>query len=364
MEAPVTAAAIARAARELRPIVRRTPVEASDRLGGQVGVPVWLKREDLQLCRSYKVRGAYHLISSLGEAARRRGVVCASAGNHGQGVAYSCRLLGVPAEVYLPAVTTRQKQDRIAALGGNRVRQRLVGADFAAADRAAQDAVDGTGAVYVHPFDDPVVVAGQGTVAVEILIQMRHRVDTVVVPVGGGGLLAGMLVWLRHRLPRVYVVGVEPAGAASMAAALRQGAPVQLPGIDTFVDGAAVPRVGEIGCRTARELLDELVVVPEDAVCAEMVDLYQEEGIIAEPAGALASAALRLDWQRRPRGPVVCVLSGGNNDIHRNAEIVDRADRYRGPDAPKVLEDDRPAVRRPASGRRTSAPRSLARPTR
>jgi threonine dehydratase len=365
MGAPVTAAAIARAARKLRPIVRQTPVEASDRLRGYADVPVWLKREDLQLCRSYKVRGAYHLISSLGEADRRRGVVCASAGNHGQGVAYSCRVLGVPAEVFLPAVTTEQKQDRIAALGGDRVRQRLIGTDFAAADRAAQDSANGTGAVYVHPFDDPVVVAGQGTVAVEILRQLRHRVDTVVIPVGGGGLLAGMLIWLRHRLPQVYVVGAEPAGAASMQMALRDGAPVRLPEIDTFVDGAAVPCVGEIGYRTAWELLDELVVVSEDAVCAEMVDLYQHEGIIAEPAGALASAALRTNWRRRPRGPVVCVLSGGNNDIYRYGEIVERADRYGGPDAMDASAGGRPAVvRRLAFARHMSGQPRLARPTR
>ena len=328
MEVPVTAAAIARAAWRLRPVVRRTPLEISDRLGRYVDVPVWLKREDLQLCRSYKVRGAYHRIASLGEVGRRRGVVCASAGNHGQGVAYSCRLLGVPSEVYLPVGTTRQKQERIAELGGDQVRQHLVGADFAAADQAARELVSDCGAVYVHPFDDREVVAGQGTVAVELLDQLRHQVDTVVVPVGGGGLLAGMLIWLRHRLPQVYVVGVEPTGAPSMQAALRHGAPVLLPEIDSFVDGVAVPRVGEIGYRVAQDLLDELVVVPEAAVCAEMVDLYQSEGIIAEPAGALASAALRIRWRRRPRGPVACVVSGGNNDIRRYEEILRRADRY------------------------------------
>jgi threonine dehydratase len=330
MRGDVSVAAIARAARRLSPVVRRTPLEPSARLSTAVGVPVLLKREDLQLCRSYKIRGAYNLISSLTAQECRRGVVCASAGNHGQGVAYSCSALGISGRVYVPTGTTRQKLERIAALGHDYVRLVVAGDDFGDTDFAAVADSERTGAVHAHPFDHPAVVAGQATVAVELVEQLETGVDTVVVPVGGGGLVAGMLIWLKHRLPHVYVVGAEPAGAASMRAALDHGGPLALQPIDTFVDGAAVPRVGGIGYRIVRGLLDELVSVPEGAICAEMVDLYQTDGIIAEPAGALASAALRVPLRRPLRGPVVCVLSGGNNDIHRYAEILDRAGRYIG----------------------------------
>jgi threonine dehydratase len=330
MRGELSVAAIARAAGRLSTVARRTPLEPSARLSTSVGVPVFLKREDLQLCRSYKIRGAYNLISSLTAQECRRGVVCASAGNHGQGVAYSCSELGISGRVYVPAGTTRQKLDRITALGRDLVHAVVAGDDFDDASLAALDDSERTGAVYVHPFDHPAVVAGQATVAVEVLEQLETGVDTVVVPVGGGGLVAGMLMWLKHRLPHVYVVGAEPAGAASMRAALDHGGPLPLHPIDTFVDGAAVPCVGGIGYQLVCGLLDELVSVPEGAICAEMVDLYQTDGIIAEPAGALASAALRIPLRRPVRGAVVCVLSGGNNDIHRYGEILDRARRYIG----------------------------------
>ncbi|APU21338.1 threonine ammonia-lyase IlvA [Actinoalloteichus sp. GBA129-24] len=319
---------ISRAADVLRRVVRRTPLEPSARLSAEVGVPVLLKREDLQVCRSYKVRGAYHLISSLSTEERRCGVVCASAGNHGQGVAYSCSQLGIPGRVYLPATTPSQKRGRIAALGGDFVTPAVAGRSFDDADLAARRDSMRTGAVLVHPFDDDRTVAGQGTVAVEITEQCRERIGTVIVPVGGGGLIAGMLLWLKHRLPDVHVVGAEPAGAASMRAALSAGGPVSLTHLDPFVDGAAVARVGRIGYEVVRDLVDELVLVPEGAVCVEMVDLYQTEGIIAEPAGALACAAARMPLRHKPKGTVVCVLSGGNNDIFRYSDVLARARQH------------------------------------
>jgi threonine dehydratase len=325
----VSTAAISRAASRLKPVVRRTPLEPCARLSAELGVPVVLKREDLQLCRSYKVRGAYNLISSLTAQERLHGVVCASAGNHGQGVAFSCRELGIPGRVYLPANSPRQKRERVAAMGQGLVQLVIAGSDFDEASMTAVADSDRTGAIYVHPFDHPWVIAGQGTVAVEIADQHAGRLDTVIVPVGGGGLIAGMLLWLKQRLPGVYLVGAEPAGAASMRAAVINGGPVPLGHINTFVDGAAVSCVGRIGYQIVRDLLDELVSVPEGAVCAEMVDLYQTDGIIAEPAGALASAAARMPLRRRPEGTVVCILSGGNNDIYRYGEILERARRYR-----------------------------------
>lgn len=326
--ADVTTAAIWRAAGRLKSVVRRTPLEPSGRLSSELGVPVLLKREDLQLCRSYKVRGAYNAISSFGDAERLRGVVCASAGNHGQGVAYSCCELGITGRVYLPENTPQQKRASVAAFGRGLVSAVITGRDFDGASVAALQDSKRTGAVYLHPFDDPRIVAGQGTVAVEMAEQLRNRPDTVIIPVGGGGLIAGMLLWLKEKFPDVYVVGAEPAGAASMRAALANGGPVCLKDIDTFVDGAAVSRVGRIGYQVVRNLLDELVSVPEGAVCREMIDLYQTEGIIAEPAGALASAAARMPLRHRPAGAVVCLLSGGNNDINRYREILERAHRH------------------------------------
>jgi threonine dehydratase len=313
----------------LQPVVRRTPLELSDRLTATLGRAVLLKREDGQLCRSYKVRGAFNLISSLSEDERKRGVVCASAGNHGQGLAFSCRRLQIKGRVFLPANTPRQKRARIAAIGGEWVEPVIVGSSYDEASAAAHADSDRTGALYVHPFDDARTIAGQGTVAVELAQQAEH-LDTVVVPVGGGGLIAGIALWLREQHPDVRIVGAEPAGAASMTAALANGGPTALPSVDTFVDGAAVGRVGELTYPVVRDLVDELVAVPEGAVCTEMLELYQSEGIIAEPAGALASAALRGGLERPPQGPTACIVSGGNNDVSRYAEVVERSLLHEG----------------------------------
>lgn len=326
----LTAADVEAAARRVEPAVRQTPLETSDRLTARTGTQVLLKREDLQACRSYKVRGAYNLISSLSAEERARGVVCASAGNHGQGLAYCCRELEIHGRVFLPTSTPRQKRERIATIGGPWVDLILVGGSFDESNAAAVAESELTGAVYVHPFDDLRTIAGQGTVALEVAAQAVGAIDTVVVPVGGGGLLAGMAVWLRAERPDVHLVGAEPAGAASMSAALDAGVPVALPSVDTFVDGAAVGRAGEHTFPLVRDLVDEVVTVPEGAVCSEMLGLYQSEGIIAEPAGALASAAVREGLPRTPEGPVVCVLSGGNNDVSRYAEVVERSLLHEG----------------------------------
>lgn len=315
------------AARRLDGVARRTPLERSDRLSEQHGVEVLLKREDLQVCRSYKVRGAYNFVASLGDDERRRGVVCASAGNHGQGVAHVCRALGIRGRVFLPSTTPRQKRERIAAVGGEWIELVVAGQSYDQASGAALEDAGRCGAVYVHPFDDDRTIAGQGTVAVELSDQAAF--DTVVVPVGGGGLISGIASWVRGRMPGVRVVGAEPAGAASMTAALHKGEPMELTGFDTFVDGAAVGRVGSRTFPIVRDLVDEMLAVPEGAVCSEMLGLYQSEGVIAEPAGALASAALR-QIATRPGERVVCVVSGGNNDVSRYADIVERSLVFEG----------------------------------
>ncbi|WP_160878384.1 threonine ammonia-lyase IlvA [Nocardioides flavescens] len=331
IEHRVDAAAVEAAAELLRPVVRRTELEHSDRLSRLVGAEVLLKRENRQIARSYKVRGAFHLISGLSDAERARGVVCASAGNHGQGLAWSCARLGVRGRVFVPGNTPRQKRQRIVALGQGLVELVVEGSTYDAAGAAALTDSLETGAVYVPPFDDPRTIAGQGTVAVELLEQAPGPLHTVVAPIGGGGLVAGMAAWLRERHPEVRIVGVEPDGAASMTVALAAGHPVAIGAVDTFVDGAAVGRVGELTFPLVRDLVDEVVTVEAGAVCTEMLDLYQVEGIIAEPAGALASTAVRELAGSFPEGArVAAIVSGGNNDVSRYGEILERSLLHQG----------------------------------
>jgi threonine dehydratase len=321
----VDAEAIEDAVRRLDGIALRTPLQQNLRLSERTGAEVWLKREDLQIGRSYKVRGAYNLIAQLDETAKKAGVICASAGNHGQGLAYSCHMLDVHGRVYVPRTTPRQKRDRIAALGGSQVEVIVTGDTYDDAAAAALAEAAQTGATLVPAFDDPRTVAGQGTVAVELVDQLGRAPDVLVVPVGGGGLIAGVTTWLAARHPGVRVVGVEPAGAASMAAALAAGEPVTLPHVDSFVDGAAVRRVGDVTLPLVKASGVAMTAVPEGLVCSEMLELYQTDGLIAEPAGALSTAALGRGVEVRPGDTVVCLLSGGNNDVSRYGEILERS---------------------------------------
>jgi threonine dehydratase len=300
-------------------------LERSERLSAQLRADVWLKREDLQPVRSYKLRGAYNFIASLTPEDRANGVVCASAGNHGQGVAFTCRRLGVRCRVVLPRTTPRQKRDQIAALGGSETTVVVAGHTYDEAHDWAVAMAAADGAVLVPPFDDPRVIAGQGTVALEVLEQFDGSPDLIVVPVGGGGLLAGSGVVAAVADVRPRVVGVEPAGAASMRAALDAGAPVTLPEIDSFVDGAAVRRVGSHTFSLVQALVDDVVTVSEGSVCTTMLELYQRDGIIAEPAGALAVAALGDGLDVGAGSSVVCIVSGGNNDVSRYGEILERS---------------------------------------
>ncbi|WP_432493124.1 threonine ammonia-lyase IlvA [Kineococcus gypseus] len=323
------AADVEAAARRLAGVVTRTPLQPAARWSAATGARVLLKREDLQVVRSYKLRGAYNLIAQLGEAERARGVVTASAGNHAQGLAHACAALRVRGRVYLPRTTPRQKRDRIAALGGDFVETVVLGDTYDDAAAAADEHARRTGATVVPAFDDARTLTGQGTVAVEVVEQMAEQgegaPDVLVVPVGGGGLLAGVLTWVRERHPGVRVVGVEPAGAPSMAAAVAAGRPVRLEQLDSFVDGASVRRVGDVTHAVVAGAPVELVTVPEGAICVEMLAMYQTDGIIAEPAGALATAALAEAVRVEPGQSVVCVVSGGNNDVSRYAEVVERA---------------------------------------
>ncbi|MCD9197411.1 threonine ammonia-lyase IlvA [Aeromicrobium wangtongii] len=314
----------------IAPVIETTPLVRSTRLSQLTGCEVWLKREDLQPVRSYKIRGAYNFIVQLDDDAQARGVVCASAGNHAQGVALACSTLGVRGRIFVPGTTPRQKRDRIAALGGDNVEVIVSGDSYDEAFVAATLDATETGAVLVPAFDDPRTIAGQGTVAVEIVEQLGSAPDVLVVPVGGGGLIAGVSAWMSERHPGTRLVGVEPAGAASMAAALDAGAPVPLAATDPFVDGAAVATAGSYTFPLVRDGGAQLITVDEGHVCTEMLRLYQSDGIIAEPAGALATAALDNRIDLTPGSTVVCVLSGGNNDISRYGEVLERSLIHQG----------------------------------
>ncbi|MFV0494128.1 threonine ammonia-lyase IlvA [Mycobacterium sp.] len=323
---PLRAGDVDDAAKRISPVVTPTPLQPSDRLSQITGATVYLKREDLQVVRSYKLRGAYNLLVQLSEAELAAGVVCSSAGNHAQGFAYACRSLGVRGRVYVPAKTPKQKRDRIHYHGGQFIELIVGGSTYDQAAEAARNDVARTGATLVPPYDDPRTMAGQGTIAVEILEALGGEPDLVVVPVGGGGCIAGITAYLAERTANTAVLGIEPAGAAAMMAALAAGEPVTLEHVDQFVDGAAVARAGTqtFAALAAAGDMVSITAVDEGAVCTAMLDLYQNEGIIAEPAGALSVAGL-LEADVQPGSTVVCLISGGNNDVSRYGEILERS---------------------------------------
>ncbi|MDX1872747.1 threonine ammonia-lyase IlvA [Mycolicibacterium sp. 120266] len=326
LTSPVGAADIDEAAQRISSVVAASPLQFSERLSALTGAQVYLKREDLQTVRSYKLRGAYNLLMQLSPAELAAGVVCSSAGNHAQGFALACRSMGVHGRVYVPAKTPKQKRDRIRYHGREFIEVIVGGKTYDMAAEAALEDVARTGATLVPPYDDPRTIAGQGTIAVEILEQLPTEPDLVIVPVGGGGCVSGITTYLSERTAGTAVLGVEPAGAASMMAALAAGGPVTLEDVDQFVDGAAVARAGvnTYAALAAAGDMVSITAVDEGAVCTAMLDLYQNEGIIAEPAGALSVAALR-ETDIEPGSTVVCIISGGNNDVSRYGEVLERS---------------------------------------
>jgi threonine dehydratase len=323
---PLCAADIDAAAQRIAAVVTPTPLQLSDRLSAITGAQVYLKREDLQVVRSYKLRGAYNLLVQLSAEELAAGVVCSSAGNHAQGFAFACRTLGVHGRVYVPAKTPKQKRDRIRYHGGTFIELIVGGSSYDLAAEAALEDVERTGATLVPPYDDLRTMAGQGTIAVELLAQLDTEPDLVVVPVGGGGCIAGITTYVAERTTNTAVLGIEPAGAAAMMAALAAGEPVTLDHVDQFVDGAAVKRAGNLtyAALAAGGDMVSITTVGEGAVCTAMLDLYQNEGIIAEPAGALSVAGL-LEADVEPGSTVVCLISGGNNDVSRYGEVLERS---------------------------------------
>ena len=321
--------AVEAAEQRLRGIVASTPLQSLKRLSQAYGANILVKREDLQEVRSFKIRGAYNKIASLSPEERKRPIVCASAGNHAQGVAWACAHLAIRGTIFMPRITPFQKIERVEHFGGAFIEIRLVGDSYDEASQAASDFGQQSGGIFVHPFDDLETIAGQGTVAKEILDANEGHVDLVIVPVGGGGLASGVASYIKERDPSIVVIGAEPAGSPSMVESLRQGRRVTLTEIHTFVDGAAVRTPGRITFDLCRQYVDRVIVIPEGLVCTTMIELYQNEGIIAEPAGALSISALD-DAGVKPGTTVVCILSGGNNDILRYPEIMERSLVYQG----------------------------------
>jgi threonine dehydratase len=314
----------------LKNVVVKTPLERSERLSKKYRAEIYLKREDLQLVRSYKLRGAYNKIYLLSQKEKNKGVVCASAGNHAQGVAFSCAKLKVKGIVYMPKNTPKQKVERVKVLGGKWISLELFGETFDDSYLKAEEYSEKTKKVFVHPFDDEFVMAGQGTVGLEILNQLKKTPDYFIVPVGGGGLLAGLGAYVKSKNKNTKIFGVEPEGAPSMAKSLEKNKVVTLEKIDKFIDGAAVKTVGLKTFEESKNYLDSMILVPEGKVCEEMISLYQSDGIIAEPAGALSVSALDYIKDQIKGKVVVCIVSGGNNDISRYPEIMERSLLYKG----------------------------------
>jgi threonine dehydratase len=326
----VTIQAIEAAAERLKSVVRHTPLELSKRLSEKYHAQVYLKREDLQEVRSFKIRGAYNKIVSLTDEEKARGIVCASAGNHAQGVAYSCSALHIHGTIYMPATTPKQKVQRVRKFGGEYITIILTGNTFDDACAESMKFMQETHAIFVHPFDDEQVMAGQGTVAKEIYDELQEHVDYVFSAVGGGGLASGCMTYLKEKNPHITYIGVEPAGAAAMYESLKHNRVITLPEIDHFVDGAAVRRIGDKTFTIFTCYVDDVLKVPEGKVCTTMIELYQNEGIIAEPAGALPVSALDFTAYKIKGKTVVCIISGGNNDLLRYPEILERSLRYEG----------------------------------
>ncbi|MDN5595212.1 MAG: threonine ammonia-lyase IlvA, partial [Brevibacterium sp.] len=318
------------AATRIADSVIKSPLQISERLSAATGSTVYLKREDLQMVRSYKIRGAFNFMLQLDETERARGVVCASAGNHAQGFARACKELGIQGTIFVPKTTPRQKIERVRHFGGDRVTIEISGSTYDDASALAHRYAERNDALLVSAFDDLRTIAGQGTVAVEIADQLQAAPDYIIVPVGGGGVISGIAAYAAEHLPDTTVIGAEPAGAASMIAALKAGRPVTLENIDPFADGTAVKRAGALTYDIVSELNVDVRPVPEGSVATEMLDMYQVDGIIAEPSGAIASAAIGAPGTAKPitiepGSTVVCLVSGGNNDISRYPEILERS---------------------------------------
>lgn len=321
---------ISKARLTIQEVVSPTPLTENIYLSELYESLILLKREDLQVVRSYKIRGAYNKIQSLPAAKIRKGVVCASAGNHAQGVAYSCKKLGIKGTIFMPATTPKQKTEQVRMFGNGCTDIILNGDTYDSSYAEAQKYCNESGKTFIHPFDDPKIIEGQATIGIELLEQTRGHIDYIFVPVGGGGLASGVGSYIKQMSPDTKIIGVEPSGAQSMKASFESGRVEALESIDRFIDGAAVKRVGDLTYAVCKEVLDDIIAVPEGAVCTTILELYNRNAIVAEPAGALSIAALGLYREQIKGKRVVCIVSGSNNDITRTEEIRERSLLYEG----------------------------------
>lgn len=329
----ITAKNVEQAYEVLKRVVVRTPLDYSRYLSEKYGATIYIKRENEQRVRSFKIRGAYYAISQLSDEKKALGVVCASAGNHAQGVAYTCQEMQIPATIFMPITTPQQKIGQVRFFGGDYVDIRLVGDTFDESAQAAQDYTTESGKTFIDPFDDDHVQAGQGTVAYEIIEEAQEQTisfDQILVPVGGGGLIAGVSAYLKEHAPEIKIIGVEANGARSMKAAFDKGRPIKLASIDKFADGIAVQKVGASTYEVARKHVDKLIGVDEGWISGTILDLYSKLGIVAEPAGAATVAALEVIKDKIKGQTICCIISGGNNDINRMPEMEERALIYEG----------------------------------
>ena len=321
---------IQEAKKQLQEVITATPLSENLNLSTEFNARILLKREDLQPVRSYKIRGAYNKISTLTTADKEKGVLCASAGNHAQGVAYSCKLLHIKGKIYMPKTTPKQKLKQVSLFGGDFIEIVLTGDTFDDAYAAAMADATENKITFIHPFDDIKVMAGQGTVGLEILESYKKPIDYVFVPIGGGGLASGLSEVFRHLSPNTKIIGVEPEGAPSMKTSIANGKVSVLENIDKFVDGAAVKQVGKMTFEICQKNLSDIILVPEGKVCTTILRLYNEEAMVVEPAGALTISALDFYKEEIKGKTVVCIVSGSNNDIERTAEIKERSLLYEG----------------------------------
>ena len=325
-----TVEAIEKASGVLEEIRTPTPFQKNNNLSDIYDAEVFLKREDLQMVRSYKIRGAYNKIRSIDPENMKNGIVCASAGNHAQGVAFSCSKLQIMGSIFMPVTTPKQKIEQVRMFGREYIEIVLTGDTFDAANSAAITYAKENNKTFIPPFDDPKVMEGQGTIGLEILKQTDAQLDYIFVPIGGGGLASGLGSYIKQMSPSTKVIGVEPAGAPCMKAAIENGGVIKLQEIDKFVDGAAVQQAGSFTYEVCKQVLDDIVIVPEGAVCTTIIHMYNKSAIVVEPAGALAVAALKQYKDQIKGKRVACIVSGSNNDITRMEEIREKSLLHEG----------------------------------
>ncbi|WP_082384003.1 threonine ammonia-lyase IlvA [Chryseobacterium sp. ERMR1:04] len=326
----VTLENIRKAAERLKEVSVRTPLSVNNNLSTVYESNINFKREDLQQVRSYKIRGAYNKMATLSKENLSKGVVCASAGNHAQGVAFACSAMKTKGTIFMPLPTPGQKLEQVKMFGGNYVDVVLYGDTFDEAKDAALEFCEKNEGVFIHPFDDPAIIEGQATVALEILEQADGLIDYLFLPIGGGGLAAGICSVFQNLSPKTKIIGTEPSGAASMTKAMEEGKPFHLEKISRFVDGAAVQKVGDLNFNICQNALHDVVTIEEGMICETILSLYNKDAVVVEPAGALSVAALEKYKEEIKGKNVVCIISGSNNDITRMEEIKEKALLYAG----------------------------------